>query len=60
MCKYCDSKSKLCEIWVDGLDLEPYLEVNTGEYDKVGDDWIYVRVYGIRYCPYCGRKLEGK
>lgn len=60
MCKYCDGQSNFCEIWRDGLTLEPYLDVNTGEYDKVGDQFIYMRVYGISYCPYCGRKLEDK
>lgn len=60
MCKYCDGQSEFCEIWVDGLTNESYLEVNTGEYDEIGGELIYVKVYGISYCPYCGRKLDEK
>lgn len=56
MCKYCDKDSNSCEIFIDLLDMEYYLDVPTSQWDNYLDDYIHERVY-IFYCPYCGRKL---
>lgn len=59
MCKYCDGNSDECQIWIDPLDDEYYLDIETSEYDEYNDDYVHQREY-INYCPFCGRKLKGK
>lgn len=56
MCKYCDGNSDECRIWIDPLDDEYYLDIETSEYDEYNDDYVYQREY-VNYCPFCGRKL---
>lgn len=57
MCLYCDPESDDCEIFIDPLTNDWYLDVETGEWDSYDDSFIHERVYYIQYCPYCGRKL---
>lgn len=57
MCEKCDPKSDECVIFLDPLDKEFYLDVETFEWDKWEDDWVHCREY-VSYCPYCGRKLK--
>lgn len=57
-CEYCSSDSPFQEIFIEPLTHEWYLEVETSTWDEYGDDFVCERVYGINYCPYCGRKLE--
>lgn len=56
-CKYCDYESGENEIFIEPLTNEYYLDVETLEWDEYLDDYIHMKVYGIAYCPYCGRKL---
>lgn len=56
MCKYCDGGDECC-IWVDPLDGEYYLDVETGKWDDYEDGFVHQREY-ISYCPYCGRRLK--
>lgn len=60
MCKFCNYNSEYNEIYKEPLTDEWYLEVQTSEWDSYNDDYFYERVYGINYCPYCGRKLNTK
>lgn len=54
-CEYCDIDSKTCSIFVDPLDGEWYWSVC----DPFDDDVFELhREYGIKYCPYCGRKIH--
>lgn len=57
MCIYCDYTSNDCEIFIDPLDGEYYLDHETGEWDTYYDGYIHDRIY-INYCPWCGRKLK--
>lgn len=57
-CPYCTDEEH-CNVWVDGLTNEWYLELPTGEFDPNNDYApIMVRSYNISHCPYCGRRLE--
>lgn len=55
-CKYCDGDSYECCIFVDPLDNQYYLDIETSEWNAYYDSYIHHREY-INYCPYCGRKL---
>lgn len=57
-CKYCNSDSGYCEYWKDSLDSEWYHDIETGEWDEYDDGFVHQRNYGVRYCEYCGRKLD--
>ena len=61
MCEYCDGNSTYtyCNIYVDCLTRDYYLSIRTSEWDNVDDDYVYEKVY-IDYCPWCGRRLDGK
>ena len=58
MCKYCDYDSDDNEVFIDPLTNEWYLSVETFEWDDWEDEYIHKKVYGIQYCPYCGRRLN--
>lgn len=58
MCEYCNPMSAECEYWIDPLDHKWYLEVRTGEWDEYNDDYVYERIYGVKYCQYCGSELN--
>ena len=57
MCKYCDYNSDDCCIFVDPLDNQYYLDIETYTWDEYDDCYIHQKEY-INYCPYCGRKLS--
>lgn len=57
MCKYCDINSDECEIFIDCCSNDYYLVVPTSEWDYYNDDFKNASVYGIAFCPYCGRSL---
>ena len=52
MCRYCDYNSEANRIFVDPLDGEYYLDIETYGF-------VHKREY-IDYCPWCGRKLGEK
>lgn len=56
MCRYCDYNSEDNRIFVDPLDGEYYLDIETSEWDEYDDSYVHQREY-IDYCPWCGRKL---
>lgn len=56
MCNLCDENSYECEIFVEPLTGEYYLNHQTSQWDYYDDDFVCDRIY-ISYCPYCGRKL---
>ena len=56
MCRYCDYNSEDNRIFIDPLDGEYYLDIETSEWDTYDDDCVHQREY-IDYCPWCGRKL---
>lgn len=58
-CKYCDGESAECEIFIDSLTNEYYLNVQTSTWDDYYDELVHEYV-NINYCPYCGRKLGEK
>lgn len=39
-------------LYIDPLDNQYYLDIETSEWDEYDD--------GINYCPWCGRKLNGR
>lgn len=55
-CKYCDYDSDECCVFVDSLDKQYYLDIETSEWDQYDDGYVHCKEY-INYCPYCGRKL---
>lgn len=55
MCKYCNYDSNECCIFVDPLDGNYYLDIET--WDAYNDDITHRREY-INYCPWCGRRLK--
>lgn len=57
MCDYCNPESDKCCIWKDSLTNDPYLDIETSEWDGYDDGFVHQREY-ISYCPYCGRKLD--
>lgn len=57
MCKSCDYNSDECEIFVDPLTGDWYLDHITGQWDDYDDEFIHDRIY-IEYCPFCGRNLR--
>ena len=59
MCRYCDYNSEANRIFVDPLDGEYYLDIETSEWDEYDDGYVHQREY-IDYCPWCGRKLREK
>lgn len=59
MCRYCDYNSEDNRIFIDTLDGEYYLDIETSEWDEYDDDYVHQREY-IDYCPWCGRKLREK
>lgn len=60
MCKYCNPEESDCCVWIEPLDKTWYLEVQTGEWNTYEDDWFYEIVYGIKYCPFCGKELKNE
>lgn len=61
MCKYCDENSYECCIYIDSLsnDYYYYLDIETSEWDEYDDGFVHYKEY-INYCPWCGRKLNGR
>lgn len=59
MCKYCDYDYADNCIYIDPLDKQYYIDVQTNEWDEYDDDFVHQRVY-IDYCPWCGKKLKDK
>lgn len=59
MCRYCNSNSDECEVWIDPLDNTWYLDVITWEWDEYNDGYVHQKIY-INYCPYCGRSLKNE
>lgn len=57
MCKYCDYDSGDNCIYIDPLDRQWYMEIQTSEWSYYDDNFVHQRVY-IDYCPWCGRKLK--
>lgn len=57
MCKFCNNNSDYCCIFIDPLDNQYYLDVETSTWDEYNDGFIHQREY-INYCPYCGKKLN--
>lgn len=57
MCNACNPDSGECSIWIEPLDKTWYLEIMTSQLCDYEDDWIYEKVHGIKYCPFCGEKL---
>lgn len=56
MCRYCDYNSEYNRIFIDPLDGEYYLDIETSEWDEYDAAYVHQREY-IDYCPWCGRKL---
>lgn len=54
MCKYCDYDYADNCIYIDPLDKQYYIDVQTNEWDEYDDDFVHQRVY-IDYCPWCGK-----
>lgn len=59
MCRYCDYNSEYNRIFINPLDGEYYLDIETSEWDEYDDGYVHQREY-IDYCPWCGRKLGEK
>lgn len=57
MCKYCDDDSYECCVFIDPLDNQWYMDIETSEWDYYDDGFVHHREY-INYCPWCGRKLN--
>lgn len=57
MCKYCDDDSYECCVFIDPLDNQWYMDIETSEWDYYDDGFVHQREY-INYCPWCGRKLN--
>lgn len=57
MCQYCDDNSNECRIFIDPLDRNYYLDIETSEWDEYDDEFVHQREY-VNYCPWCGRKLK--
>lgn len=57
MCQYCDYNSNECRIFIDPLDRNYYLDIETSEWDEYDDEFVHQREY-VNYCPWCGRKLK--
>lgn len=51
MCEFCEDKIYKND---DG---EFFLEIETNHWDYHYDGYEKVELWGIKYCPYCGRKL---
>lgn len=56
MCECCDYNSSRCCIFIDHLDKQWYMDIETSEWDDYDDGFVHQREY-INYCPLCGRKL---
>ncbi len=54
MCELCNDKQT--EIY-KGLDKKWYMRVENSHWDTYYDDYDFTDVE-IKYCPFCGRKLE--
>ena len=52
MCRYCDYNSEANRIFVDPLDGEYYLDIETSEWDEYDDGYVHQREY-IDYCAWC-------
>lgn len=59
MCRYCNYNSEDNRIFIDPLDGEYYLDIETSERDEYDDGYVHQREY-IDHCPWCGRKLGEK
>lgn len=59
MCRYCNYNSEDNRIFIDPLDGEYYLDIETSEWDEYDDGYVHQREY-IDYCPLCGKKLREK
>ena len=59
MCNYCEENSSECCIYIDPLSNDYYLDIETSEWDYYDDGYIHQKEY-INYCPWCGRKLNGR
>lgn len=57
MCQYCDYNSNECCIFIDPLNRNYYLDIETSEWDEYDDEFVHQREY-VNYCPWCGRKLK--
>lgn len=43
----------------DPLSHDYYLDIETSEWDEYDDEFVHQTEY-INYCPWCGRKLNGR
>ena len=59
MCRYCNYNSEDNRIFIDPLDGEYYLDIETSEWDEYDDGYVHQREY-IDYWPWCGKKLREK
>ena len=59
MCNYCEKNSPECCIYFDPFYNEYYLDIETSEWDEYDDGFVHQTEY-INYCPWCGRKLNGR
>lgn len=59
MCNNCDINSNECCIYINPLSNDYYLDIEISERDGYDYGYIHHRVY-INYCPWCGRKLNGR
>lgn len=56
-CRYCNCESDECEYFQDLYDSQWYQDVETGEWDPYDDGYVHMKIFGVEYCQYCGRKL---
>lgn len=47
-CRVCEH-----QIFVDGLTMEWFMDVETNQWDDVEQGWVFMRVY-INFCYECG------
>lgn len=59
MCNNCDINSNECCIYINPLSNDYYLDIEISERDGYDYGYIHHREY-IKYCPWCGRKLNGR
>lgn len=58
-CKYCNPDNATCEYFKDPLDNSWFQDIETSEWDEYDDGYIHEKIYGVKYCQYCGRRLDG-
>lgn len=58
MCEYCDFDTYGKSLSADN-DLVLSLVDDNNNYYLLADDFYFHTIIGIKYCPFCGRKLGG-